>query len=311
MTKVVLAVDGGATKTALTLRDDNGTVFYEAASTGSNYQVIGEENCKQVIGELLSGMLEEKPLAFIDVGVFALAGIDGKRDLAVVKGIVEGVLEELALTVVDLVVENDAYATLVGVTKNQPGVLVISGTGSIAFGHDGNGKIARSGGWGHRTGDEGSSYWIGMQIVKAVFKMEDGRGPATVLKDLLLKQFGMSSIHEFATWLYSDAYSVDAVARLSVIVEEALRQDDEVAEGILREAVVELSVLTSSVIKSAGLQDVSCTVYMNGGTLKNFDALYSGVKKSVEASDSTKVVCLSSELPIESVYSRALVRLGE
>lgn len=311
MTTYLLAVDGGATKTALTLRDESGVIFHEGHSTGSNYQVIGTEAFKEVIKHLLRELLTKHYIETIDVGVFALAGIDTSEDHHIVNRVIIEVLNELNLIICDLVVENDAYATLVGVTKNQPGILLISGTGSIAFAHDGKGTVTRSGGWGHRSGDEGSGYWIGQQILKTIFRMEDGRGPTTILKEKAFAHLGLQTITDLTGWLYGEKYSVDAVASLSTLLDEAINLGDLEASRILYEAVNELTNLATSVIHSGKLADTSCTIYVNGGTIKNFDRLFQLLKTEVENKELTKSVVLCSAPPIESIYVRALVRYNE
>ncbi|MFJ7936682.1 N-acetylglucosamine kinase [Sporosarcina sp. NPDC096371] len=308
MTTYLLAIDGGGTKTVGTLRDNNGVILYEGASTGSNYQVIGAAAFTQVVQGMLEKLLETFPVSMVDVGVFALAGIDTPEDYAVVHAMIVDVLDELSLTVIDLVVENDAYATLVGVTRNQSGILLIAGTGSIAYAHDGKGIVARSGGWGHRAGDEGSGYWMGKQIVSAIFRMEDGRGPATVLKDKVLAQLGLQTVDDLTAWLYGDQYSVDAVARLSTVLDEAIDLGDGEATRILCEAGDELTGLATAVIHSAKLTDRPCTLYVTGGVLENFDRLFQLVKTKVEQMDPLKQVVLCEGAPVDAIYHRALVR---
>ena len=311
MTTYLVAIDGGATKTVVTLRDENGAIFYEGDSTGSNYQVIGIDAFKKVVQNLLQELLLNHPVSTINVGVFALAGIDTLEDYQVVKEVIIEILDELSLKIVDLIVENDAYSTLVGVTKNQAGILIISGTGSIAYAHDGKGIVARSGGWGHRSGDEGSGYWIGKQIIKTIFRMEDGRGPDTALKEKVFEQLGKQTINDFTGWLYGEEYSVDAIASFSTLLDEAVNQGDQEANRILYEAVDELTNLTTSVIHSAKLNDAYCTIYLNGGTIKNFDKLFYLLKTEVEKKDTKKKVVLCNAPPIEAIYTRALVRFEE
>ena len=74
---------------------------------------------------------------------------------------------------------NDALIALVAGAGASPGVVVISGTGSIAYGVSHHGVAARAGGWGPTLGDEGSGYWIGRRALAAVMRDADGRGPRT------------------------------------------------------------------------------------------------------------------------------------
>src|SRR5258707_496529 len=79
---------------------------------------------------------------------------------------------------------------------------VVAGTGSIALGRDARGATARSGGWGHLIGDEGSGYDIGRSCLQAVTRAADGRGPPTTLVDLLAHTWGLNSPTEIIGRVY-------------------------------------------------------------------------------------------------------------
>ena len=89
-------------------------------------------------------------------------------------------------------VVNDALVALEAGAPGAPGVVIISGTGSIAYGRNTRNEGARSGGWGHVLGDEGSGFWIGRAAIRAVLREADRRGPRTTLTPLLLQHFGVS-----------------------------------------------------------------------------------------------------------------------
>src|SRR5262249_1938629 len=89
-------------------------------------------------------------------------------------------------------VQGDAVSALHGAHLGKPGVIIISGTGSTSLGMDSDGKIARVGGWGWLTGDEGSASVLGRSAVIAAFHSLDGWGPKTVLEALLMQHFGES-----------------------------------------------------------------------------------------------------------------------
>ena len=301
----LLAVDGGATKTAVSLRNENGSYLYESVTKGTNYHVIGADEFKKRLVEVL----EELKGRSLDVAVFALAGIDTEEDQRIVFGLVVEVLSSLGIKVGKLFVENDGYSTLVGLTGKNPGALVISGTGSIAFAQGEDGSVIRCGGWGHRTGDEGSGYYIGREIVRAVVRMNDGRGPDTVLQDLVYQQLGIRTIDELMQWLYGHSYSPEDLAGLSVLIGKAVELGDLVAERILEETVKEIGILAETVIGKSGLTGVACNVYLNGGTVRNNVELFERLKSRIETSYSGKEVVLCTEAPIEYIYLRALTEL--
>src|SRR3990170_4420420 len=114
-----------------------------------------------------------------------IAGVDREDDHTVIRGIMKRIGLKARILIV-----NDALVALEAGTPGQPGIVIISGTGSIAYGRNAAGEAARSGGWGHVLGDEGSGYWIGRAALRAVLRAADRRGPPTVLTRMLLKHFG-------------------------------------------------------------------------------------------------------------------------
>lgn len=72
---------------------------------------------------------------------------------------------------------------------DRPGILIISGTGSVVVGRNAAGKTARAGGWGHLLGDHASGYWIGLTGLRHAIRDYDRRGhfPARILRRLKLK----------------------------------------------------------------------------------------------------------------------------
>ena len=115
-----------------------------------------------------------------------IAGVDRPNDAAVVRGIMKRIGFKARVLIV-----NDALIALETGAPGQPGVVIISGTGSIAYGRNAAGEAARSGGWGYVLGDEGSGYWIGRAALRAVLREADHRGPATALTPMLLDHFGV------------------------------------------------------------------------------------------------------------------------
>src|SRR5437764_3315818 len=89
-----------------------------------------------------------------------------------------------------LIVTNDAVSALAGATASGQGIITIAGTGSIAFGRNASGRTARAGGWGYIFGDEGSGFDIVRQALRAALRMEEGWGPSTRLREVLIEATG-------------------------------------------------------------------------------------------------------------------------
>lgn len=307
VSNIILAVDGGATKTTMTIRTSDGQNLFEKTSTGSNYQTIGEKQTIRVLRTLLNEAHETTKRTTIDKAVFAIAGIDTKQDLSIVETIVYQAIQQTPLTIKKLMIENDAQSCLLGLTGTHPGTLIISGTGAICYGTDGNKTIVRTGGWGHRAGDEGSGYWIGRQIIKSVFRAVDGRGKHTILKDLLFKKLQLSNVDQFMNWLYRPNYTNAQIASVSSVLTKAIELKDEVAMMIANDSAEELSLLLLATLNKLPIQQGGAlTVYVNGGIFQHHQAIYDRFQQQVKQKNSNLTFVLCDQKPIEYIVNRVI-----
>lgn len=313
----LLAVDGGGTKTLAAITDQKGSILSTGKSGASNYQVVGFDHAvsslAKAINDAISALkeIEENPEKQVSFrrAVFALAGIDTAKDLIKARKIVNQALEKTGIDVEETIVENDAQSALLGATNHQPGILLISGTGSIAFAFDGKETYERSGGFGHKVGDEGSGYWIGIEALKAVMKMHDARGPATILSEKILSYLQLKDYEELHNWVYSPNFTVDKVASLAKFVDEAANNGDEVSQRILSEAADELFRLVFSVAKKTRLVGVSFTLVLLGGVLENIDYIKVRLINQVKEVYPEVSVFMSKDAPIDLIIRRGLYQL--
>jgi len=106
---------------------------------------------------------------------------------------------------------------------------------------------ARAGGWGYIFGDEGGAFHLVRQGLRAALRMEEGWGPPTVLRAVLLEATGSGSANEMLHRFYSDEWPRSRVATLARLVDAAALQNDAVALEIVNGAGLELALLTASV----------------------------------------------------------------
>jgi len=311
----LLAIDGGGTKTIAIITDETGTILGTGQSGTSNYHVTGKENTIKTLQNVISDAVErfkkEASLAgdtdvVIKLGVFALAGLDTETDQANVQEIVKNVIADSGVRFGKVIVENDALSALLGATNGQPGVLLIAGTGSIAFAHDGNGEFLRSGGWGHLLGDEGGGYWIGKEAISAILKMFDGRGTETLLADLVIDYLKLESHEQLYNWVYGPGYSIHKVAALSTIVEEAYLKGDLVSREILDRAVDELFALICGVAKHSGILGKPFKLLFLGGVLQNSDYIKEALTKKVHEEMPNVELLPNHQKPINLIIQRGL-----
>ena len=178
----VLGIDAGGTKTVCLLADEHGNTLGQGRGPGANLQAVGELEVEKVLHRVMEdtiGSRDVRPEAIC----LGIAGVDRPSDAQAVEGIMRRIGFKTRTVVV-----NDALVALVAGAGEVAGVVIVAGTGSIAYGVDTTGRAARSGGWGYLLGDEGGGFWIGRAALAAVVRAFDGRGPATRLTDLVLAE---------------------------------------------------------------------------------------------------------------------------
>lgn len=247
----VLGVDGGGTRTVALVVNEKGRVLGRGESGPANYHIAG-------LGASAESIQHATTTAIADAGLvkqalngafLALAGVDRPSD----RQVMSGVIARLGLSC-PVQLEHHAVAALAGATGGKAGVVVIAGTGSVAFGEDSRGNRRRAGGYGPLLGDEGSGYDIGRKALIAALRNEDGRSPATVLVERIKKQFMLDHMSDMINLVYGNPAPLQRteIAGLANLVIEAAREGDSIAREILRVAGRELGLLAAAVLQ--GLQ---------------------------------------------------------
>ena len=258
-----IGIDGGGTKTVGILADETGQVHTRVEVGASNYHTVGETQTKVVLADLVSQLLAQANVTLAQcigscLGMAGLARAADQKVLGRICGEI-GFHRNCILT-------HDAQIALVDGTGKLEGVIIISGTGSIVYGINSDGTEARSGGWGHLLGDEGSGYAIALCGLRAIARAEDGRGAPTQLTHLMLNEIGLQQPGDVIRWVYSA--SKDQVSALAVVVFVAMEDGDLVARRIVQRAAHELVLATQAVIAELG-SDRPSDIVLSGGILAN------------------------------------------
>ncbi len=280
MNKLILAIDGGATKTTLVAMQD-GTEIFSATTTGSNYQAIGTAQVQKAFELLWQQLAQAVPDRDVAVACFGIAGIDTKLDTQIVEEVIHKSIMSSPFHVEKCIIENDVEAALRGMST-PPATLLIAGTGSICYSCTKE-RVVRAGGWGHRVGDEGSGYWIGQQIGRAIMRQKDGRSEPTLLTDFVLQGLSFTEVDELYNWLYAADYTNARLASLTSYLEPAVAANDFAALQIAKEAAASLAELVIATLQQAGYQSGAHTVYLNGGVLKHNPLIYTLLTKQLRA----------------------------
>jgi N-acetylglucosamine kinase-like BadF-type ATPase len=255
----VLGIDVGGTKTVCMLADDTERVIAEGREDGANLQGAGELALEKVLHSVMEKTLEGTGIlpSAICLGI---AGVDRAADEAVVRGIMSRIGYKARILVV-----NDALIALQAGIGDAAGIVIVSGTGSIAYGRNEQGEAARAGGWGYVLGDEGSGYWIGRLALRAVVRHADGRGRVTSLTPRLLAHFGVERATELIHKVYQDELNPRSIAAVAKYVQQARDEGDSVAASILNRAADELMTAATAVMSRLDLSERPFTFVLAGG----------------------------------------------
>ncbi len=221
-----LGVDGGGTKTAAVVVDADGCVRGRGTMQGSNQASVGTAAAVTAILEAARSALRQAGTqAPCDAAWIGVAGVHSADEAALLR-------EPLVSLARSLRISNDAEL-LLGALVDRVGVVLISGTGSIACGRNRAGESARCGGWGHIFGDEGSAYGLGSTALRAVARAADGRGHATALTRAILHEWQLAEPSELIARVYLASHKAQ-IAALAPLVLATAEAGDDTARAIVR-----------------------------------------------------------------------------
>lgn len=291
--QILLGIDGGGTNTRCLVADLDGNILGEGRSGASNYQSVGQERATAHLKAAVEGALAAVGLTLADVvvaggkgGKAAKAGATAKagssagtattkagaaagaakpRLAAVCAGLAgvgrpedQAVAREMLafLGEVPLIAVSDARIAAAGALEGTPGVNLIAGTGSIAFGIRPDGEVVRAGGWGWILGDEGSGFSIGRAAIQAALGAQDGSVPPTALTAAICAAWELERIDQVIRKVYADpANSRIEIAGLAPLVVTAAEAGDQPAQAILAKAGTELGGLAVTALRRLELPE--------------------------------------------------------
>ena len=258
---IFLGIDGGGSKTVCQVGDET-TLLGTGTAEGSNVVRAGERQAGESIAAAVrracaAALVNPKQVERTCVGVAGAA----RPEIA---EIVRRTLAELVSGEIEVV--GDMVIASEAAQGSGPGVIVIAGTGSIAYGRNSAGRTARAGGWGFAISDEGSGHWIGRMAVAATMRAYD-EGQTTMLLETTMKSWGVSTREQII--LAANASPPPNFAALLPAVLAALDAGDATAHDILAQAGAELATLAKIVITRIFEDTKDIPVAMSGGVFGN------------------------------------------
>jgi glucosamine kinase len=269
MTFIVIGIDGGGSKTHVIVADEQGATLAEMTGPGSAVRPGRAEESATVIADtvrsaLASAEMEHVTPRVLSVGV-AGAGRETERQ-ELWQALVARDLAD------DVVIHSDFGIALDDAFSDGPGVLLISGTGSVAFGRGPTGTTARCGGWGPVCGDEGSGAWIGRRALSIVTAAADGREPETALTGAILTAAQVNETNDLIGWAANAAPA--QLASLAPVVMSVADAGDLRANALVSLAVEELVLHVLALARQLFADErAALPVALSGGMLKRGSTL--------------------------------------
>ncbi|HEX8617183.1 MAG TPA: BadF/BadG/BcrA/BcrD ATPase family protein [Thermoanaerobaculia bacterium] len=257
-----IGVDGGASKTAALVVDEKGNALGRGLAGGSNHLRVGIEEATRNVERAVNIALVEAGIAIRNVE-YAYCGIAGSDHPVHRQNVIDSL--RIFFPRGNFIVDTDARIALTGAVGFGAGIVIISGTGSVAFGRNAAEEESRAGGWGPTLGDEGSGFWIAREGLSAIVRAHDGRGFATKMTELLCDNYDMCSPDELPRFVYAATTHVDDIARYGKLVIHAAQAGDVVAQEILARGGSELAECVLAIARKLHMTDSEFPVAYVGG----------------------------------------------
>ncbi|MCY6371876.1 N-acetylglucosamine kinase [Clostridium ganghwense] len=277
--KYIIGVDGGGTKTeaaAYTLDGEELKTFYGGYGNLVLNKQVALNNIASIIEECINYFGREGVIC-ISLG---LAGVEAGDNKNIVKKTIEEKFK------VKILVYNDAEIAMAALLKGEDGILTIAGTGSISIGTL-EGKKAKSGGWGHLLGDEGSGYYIGIETLKLMIQEDDEIKEKGLLTRSIMKYLNIKEADEIKGFVYSS--TKDEIAALTPVVVSCAEKGDNKALIILKNAGEALGITTIRVAKKLGTKEIK--VGIKGSIITRIKVVRKAFEKEIKKySNSIQIV---------------------
>jgi glucosamine kinase len=303
---IVIGVDGGGSKTRVIVADDRGTEVVSVEGGGCAVRPGQAESSAEVIAAVVRDALAAADMPHVVPKVLcagvAGAGRDAERQ-ALWQALVSHELAE------EVVVHADATVALDDAFGDGPGVLLVAGTGSVAFGRSPAGTFARCGGWGPVIGDEGSGAWIGRRALSVVAAAADGREPETALSGAVLTGAQVNDVSELIGW--ASTATPAALATLAPVVLSVAEGGDLRANSLVSLAVEELTLHVRALARQLFVDErAAMPVALAGGLLGRGSLLRKRLEHRLKSAVPGAQIRVEPVVPARGAVRGALRYLG-
>lgn len=297
--ELYLGIDGGGTRTTAWLVNGEGERVGQAEAGPSNPLKVGFGVATREITKAFQRCLKQcggaqprskSPALILQAVCAGIAGTD--RD-CVRRPLLAWMRRDIPAH--RHLLTTDAAIALCAAFRNSPGILVISGTGSIAYGRNAKGEIMRTGGWGIPFDDCGSGYDIGRKAVAAALQAFDGRGPQTMLTALVCRKLKLRQIND----VVGRQLEPQQIAEVFPLVITAAKKRDRVARSLCDSAARDLVGLAVTLMKKSGSLRCQELVATTGGVFTSGNSIHRAFVRELHRYAPRAKVEMLKNLPVE------------
>jgi N-acetylglucosamine kinase-like BadF-type ATPase len=274
----VLAIDGGNSKTDLTLVGFDGALLAQVRGPGVNAQINGVEPTIRMLGGLVAAAAREAGLREAGTGAAAEGGpapVAAHTSACLANADLPEEEEELCAALaaqgwsVSTTLLNDTFAVLrAGLDGEENwGVAVTCGAGINCVGVAPDGRAARFLALGEITGDWGGGGELARQALWWAIRAEDGRGPQTLLREAVCKHFGAAEVRDVAIGIHRGSIGWAELLGLARVLLAVADGGDEVAGQVVRRLADEVCVMALTAMRRLGLTEAAVPVVLGGSLL--------------------------------------------
>lgn len=278
--KIVMGVDGGNTSCRVVLANTNAIVLGYGKSGAASVDGVDANTAARHIREAFNA-------AWLDTGqspqpiaasFWGMAGVASEKDRTTMREII---LKSFSPAPAQIEIDHDIRIALEGGLGGEPGIALIVGTGCSCYGRTKEGKSLRVGGWGHILDDGGSSYFLGLEAIKAVVRTADGRNRSTSLTKIVMQHLGIEDVQEIMYQIYVKGIEKTSIAALAPFVLAEAQNGDPTAKKIVKTGFDELAALVNVASTRLGKEGKKLTI--TGGLAHSGVFFKNGLYKAIQA----------------------------
>jgi glucosamine kinase len=306
-----LGIDGGGSKTTSAIGDET-SLLATATSGPSNVIRVGEAQARESLHQSVQQACATAGITPAQIAHTCIGAAGAARPEVV--AILRRSLAEILSSPIDVV--GDTQIALEAAFDEGPGVIVIAGTGSIAYGRDALGRTARAGGWGFAISDEGSAHWIGRTAISQALRAHDqspDNPTTTVLLTALQKAWSINSLDDLIR--AANATPAPDFSKLFPAILANATEGNEWAQQVCTRAGRELAQIAEVVIrrlfpKNSNFPAQDVPLAMAGGVFRHAPSIREVFYNEIRKQDSRAALKTEIVTPVEGALNQARKATG-